>query len=65
MKTLAIGAIPGDGIGKQVSSEGARILQAASRRFTFMLNYFRPNRSCMNSMKRCVFAGKSRVSVMA
>jgi tartrate dehydrogenase/decarboxylase/D-malate dehydrogenase len=36
-KTYRIAAIPGDGIGKEVMPEGLRVLEAASRRFSFEL----------------------------
>jgi tartrate dehydrogenase/decarboxylase/D-malate dehydrogenase len=35
--TLKIAAIPGDGIGKEVMPEGLRVLEAAARRFGFLL----------------------------
>jgi tartrate dehydrogenase/decarboxylase/D-malate dehydrogenase len=36
-KTYKIAAIPGDGIGKEVTPEGLRVLQAAAKRFGFGL----------------------------
>jgi tartrate dehydrogenase/decarboxylase/D-malate dehydrogenase len=38
-KTYRIAAIPGDGIGKEVMPEGLRVLEAASRRFGFELQF--------------------------
>lgn len=37
-KTHRIAVIPGDGIGKEVMAQAARVLQAASRRFGFGLD---------------------------
>jgi tartrate dehydrogenase/decarboxylase/D-malate dehydrogenase len=38
-RTHRIAVIPGDGIGKEVMPEGLRVLDAASRRFGFQLEY--------------------------
>ncbi len=38
-KAYNIGVIPGDGTGPEVIAEGIKVLDAASRRFGFLLNY--------------------------
>lgn len=46
MKTFNIAVIPGDGIGKEVTPEGIRVLDAAARRFGFQLNWREFDWSC-------------------
>src|ERR1700738_2867899 len=46
MKTFNIAVIAGDGIGKEVVPEGIRVLEAAGRRFDFLLQWHAFDWSC-------------------
>src|SRR4030088_1281258 len=46
MKTFKIAVIAGDGIGKEVVPEGIRVLEAASSRFGFKLDWQEFDWSC-------------------
>jgi tartrate dehydrogenase/decarboxylase/D-malate dehydrogenase len=51
MKTFNIAVIAGDGIGKEVVPEGVRVLEAASRRFGFQIQWHTFDWSCESYVK--------------
>jgi tartrate dehydrogenase/decarboxylase/D-malate dehydrogenase len=46
MKTLKVAVIPGDGIGREVTPEGQRVLEAAAKRYEFQISWTEYDWSC-------------------